>query len=201
MDKKLIAEFLGTFTLALGVVASIYSGTIATQVLAAMILGVFVYSIGWLSGCHINPAVTLGLLLIKRIKQDEAVKYILAQLAAGLSVLLVVGFLGWKLDPILPASTEALLFEFIGMILFTFGIGMVAAGKVSDVMSGVVVGTSLFLGLSFALMGGAAAILNPAVAVALRTTVIGYYVVDILGALLGFQLADYLSEKKPWWKR
>ena len=196
-----MAEFIGTFTLAMGVAASIHSESIATPMLAALILAVFVYSIGWLSGCHINPAVTLGLMSLKKIKQDEAAKYIGVQLAAGVTVLLLVSVLGWELAPILPADIQGLLFELMGMTLFTFGIGMVVAGKVDDSMSGIVVGLSLFLGLTFAVMGGAAAILNPAVAVALRTTVIGYYVVDIVGGILGFQLADYLSEKKRWWDK
>lgn len=201
MQKKLIAEFIGTLVLSMGVLWSVSTAMMFTPLLAAVILALMVYLIGWLSGCHINPAVTLGLLSIKKIKPDEAVYYVLVQLAAGAGAMVLASGFGLTMPAVTMPEMQGFLMEFLGMTLFTFGIGMVVAGKVHEAMSGAVVGLSLFLGIVMAAMGGAAGILNPAVGVALGTTVIGYYVVSIVGGVLGFQLAHYLAEKKHWWQR
>jgi aquaporin Z len=201
MQKKLVAEFFGTLVLAMGVLWSISSGLIFTPILAALILTAFVYSIGWLSGCHINPAVTLGLLSLKKIKTDEAVYFILTQLSAGLLAMMLATFFGLQLTSVASPTMEALTMEAFGMMVFTFGIGMVVAGKVKEEMNGVLVGVSLFVGIVLAVSGGAAGLLNPAVAVALKTSVIGYYAVEIIGGILGFQLAHFLAEKDHWWKK
>ena len=76
----------GTFTLAFAVLGSVsvLAPVIATPLIAALVLGMFVYSIGSVSGSHINPAVTVGLWSIQKIESIAAVKYILAQCIGGL---------------------------------------------------------------------------------------------------------------------
>lgn len=64
--NAMAAEFVGTFALAGAVLASLNAvaggpfETMATPLIAAVTLGLFVMSVGSISGTHINPAVTLG---------------------------------------------------------------------------------------------------------------------------------------------
>jgi glycerol uptake facilitator-like aquaporin len=192
MQNKLIAEAFGTFTLALAVLTSVHVGgaVVATPVLAALVLGLFVYTIGSKSGCHINPAVTLGLWSINKIKTNDAVSYIVVQLLGGLvafgaaSVLLSTApTLGMA-----PESMSVFIAEVIGATLFTFGIAGVVYGKVRDDMSGIVIGGSLLLGIMLAVGLGSAGILNPAVALALGALNLSYALGAILGAMLGMNL-------------
>lgn len=86
MTKKLFAELIGTFALTLAVFVSINSHfPVPTPVIAGLTLGIFVYTIGSISGAHINPAVTIGIRTLKKITTKEAVWYIIAQfIGAGL---------------------------------------------------------------------------------------------------------------------
>jgi glycerol uptake facilitator-like aquaporin len=192
MNSKLIAEGVGTFALALAVVSSVAGmPVIPTPVLAGLVLGLFVYSIGKISGCHINPAVTIGLWSIQKITTPEAVRYIAAQLLGAIGAVLVLSVAFDKGDlsfTFAPESFSVFLAEAIGALLFTFGIASVVAGRVHDAMSGAVVGGSLLLGIVVAVQLGSAGILNPAVALALGSLNFSYVGGSILGAVLGMQL-------------
>lgn len=197
MQQKLIAEAFGTFTLALAVLATLNSEmpALATPVAAALVLGLFVYTIGAKSGCHINPAVTLGLWSINKIKTNEAVSYIIAQVLGGL---VAFGLASTMLGSVLtlgmvPESMNIFLAELIGAALFTFGIAGVVMGRVRDDMSGIVIGGSLLLGITIAAALGSAGILNPAVALALGSLNLSYALGAIAGAMLGFNFYRYLN--------
>ncbi len=195
MAGKLLAEFIGTFTLALTVLLSV-SGTfpIPTPIFAGVVLALFVYTVGSISGCHINPGVTIGLLSLKKIEIPDAIKYIAAQLLGALAAIGVVTFAGIMVPTVPMPTPSAYIFETLGMILFTFGICAVVLDKTKSPLAPVIIGASLFLGISISVMGGGAGILNPAVAVALKTTHIGYYIADIIGGIVGFQLYRYVTD-------
>lgn len=103
MAKKLIAEFIGTFALVFLAVGAAVSGIGLTReesssadviVPAAGIVGVALafglvlmalcYAIGHISGCHVNPAVTLSFLVTKRIGASEAIGYFVAQILGAI---------------------------------------------------------------------------------------------------------------------
>jgi aquaporin Z len=115
MTKKLAAESFGTFWLVFGgcgsaVLAAAFGGP--TSNLGIGFVGVslafgltvltMAFAIGHISGCHLNPAVTLGLVVGGRHPAREAAPYIAAQLlgaAAGAGVLYLIasGKAGWEI--------------------------------------------------------------------------------------------------------
>jgi aquaporin Z len=95
--KKLLAEFLGTLILvviAVGVATESFgfklfglsyaAGVVATALAFGLVLVALVYAIGPISGCHVNPAVTLGFIGTGRMKLAEGVSYLVAQFAGGI---------------------------------------------------------------------------------------------------------------------
>lgn len=84
--KKACAEFIGTFVLvfvACGVAAATGGNLVATSLAFGLSIVAMAYSIGRISGCHVNPAVSLGCLLSKRMTVKEFFVYILAQILGG----------------------------------------------------------------------------------------------------------------------
>jgi aquaporin Z len=87
--RKYIAEAVGTFVLVFGgvgsaVLAGSHIGFVGVAFAFGLSLLAMVYTIGPISGCHINPAVTLGVLLAKKIDAKDAVIYMFAQIAAAI---------------------------------------------------------------------------------------------------------------------
>jgi aquaporin Z len=103
--KKLVAEVIGTFVLVFGgvgtaVLAGAHVGYLGVAFAFGFTLLVMAYAIGPISGCHINPAVTLGMFMAKKIKGKEALLYMVAQvigaiLAAGLLFIVASGAPGF----------------------------------------------------------------------------------------------------------
>jgi aquaporin Z len=89
LTRSVAAEFLGTALLVFLAVGSAVGGidTIGPVGVAfafGLVLLALAYAIGPISGCHINPAVTLGVLLARGMTLTEAVYYWVAQLAGGI---------------------------------------------------------------------------------------------------------------------
>ena len=91
MNKKLLAEMIGTMILVLiGCGSAVMNGgatSVAAVLTIAMAFGLsvltMVYTIGSISGCHINPAITLGVWLSGRMTGKEAAGYMMAQVIGG----------------------------------------------------------------------------------------------------------------------
>ena len=99
--KKYIAELIGTFSLVLigcgsAVIAGEYIGFLGISFAFGLVLLALVFTIGGISGCHVNPAVTIGMLIVGKIKSKDAGFYIIFQcvgaiIAAGVLLLIVSG--------------------------------------------------------------------------------------------------------------
>ena len=101
MTKKLSAEFIGTFWLVLGgcgsaIIAGGAIGFAGVSLAFGLTVLTMAFAIGHISGCHLNPAVTLGLWAGGRFPSKEILPYIVAQVlgaiaAAALIYLIVSG--------------------------------------------------------------------------------------------------------------
>ena len=93
--NKMTAEFIGTFTLVLfgcgaAVIAGEHIGFAGISFAFGLALVGMAYGIGAVSGCHINPAVSLGAVAAGRMEIGEALRYIAAQLAGAIVAALVL---------------------------------------------------------------------------------------------------------------
>lgn len=191
--SKYVAEFLGTFVLSFIVVMSVTTDyPVATPVLAGLTLMIFVYTIGHFSGTHINPAVTIALLTRGRINSTEAFFYLVVQLSAATLAMLLFNQTGRGLPVDDAEAGTVFLAETLGTMIFAFGIMAVVSGKVAKGLEGVVIGGSLLLGISLAVVVGSAGLLNPAVAVPLEFLSWQYLLSPVLGAILGMALYELL---------
>ncbi len=188
--RACLAEFIGTFLLAAGVAESIgmMDVGIPTPVVAGLILGTLVYTIGSISGAHINPAVTLSLWTVGKIKGNQAAGYILAQLLGGiLAFNLQKQMFGVNLDYGDINMVVVALFEMLGAFILVWGISSVVHGKVDPAAAGLTIGASLTIGAMIGSMGSFG-ILNPAVSIGLGV----FSPVSLLAPIVGGVIAAHL---------
>jgi aquaporin Z len=96
--QRYLAEFIGTFVLVFAscgaaVIAGEVIGFIGVSFAFGLSLMAMIYAIGPISGCHINPAVTLGIILCKKMDAKYAPGYMLAQVLGaivGAAVLMAI---------------------------------------------------------------------------------------------------------------
>jgi aquaporin Z len=173
--KKYLAELIGTFSLVLfGCGSAVISGMTATNSLMGLgILGVSIafgfavvamaYAIGGISGCHINPAVTIGVLVAGKIEVKDAIGYIISQcvgaiLGAAVLYLIVSGRPGFQMGDWALGSNgygegyiggysivSAFLIEAVMTFLFLFVILAVTSKFGNGTMAGLAIGVTLML--------------------------------------------------------
>lgn len=165
--KKYIAEMLGTMVLVLmgcGTAVSL-SCTSADPNLASTVIGTslafglsvvaMAYTIGGISGCHINPAITLGCLLSGRISTKDAVMYMVFQVMGafiGSAILTILtssaGLTGTGANACQAGVSEtgALLAEIVFTFVFVLVVlGTTDAKKGAGNFAGLAIGLSLVL--------------------------------------------------------
>ena len=153
LRQAVVAELVGTFFLTLA--ALISGGPFAV----ALVLLIFVYSLGLLNGGSLNPAVSLGLMISRHISLTRGVLYIVAEIVGAL----VARLLAPLVAPLpLQYSAANGVGEFLGFGLLMLAV-LAALGKyLPNVDSGLVVGGALLAGLLTT-----NGLLNPAVAIAM----------------------------------
>lgn len=99
LTKKLVAEFIGTFWLVLGgcgsaVLAASFPelgiGFVGVSLAFGLTVLTMAYAIGHISGCHLNPAVSLGLWTNGRFSTSELLPYIIAQVLGGIAAAFIL---------------------------------------------------------------------------------------------------------------
>jgi aquaporin Z len=174
MVRKLMAELLGTALLVffgVGVATlmfgfgfdggSVAAGVVATALAFGLVLLALAYAIGPLTGCHVNPAVTMGALLTRRLPVRDAVGYWVAQFVGGiLGALLLWGMFntsplystartglgtnGWgAASDIHIGAGGAFLAEVVLTAMFVFVILAVTSKIGNPATAGVVIGLAL----------------------------------------------------------
>jgi aquaporin Z len=102
MSKRMGAEFLGTFWLVLGgcgaaVLAGKFPeygiGLTGVSIAFGLTVLTMAYAIGHISGCHLNPAVTIGLTVAGRFKWNEVPQYVIAQVLGAVAAAAVLFYI------------------------------------------------------------------------------------------------------------
>lgn len=194
----IVAEFLGTFALTTTVFAMLGRNIfypLGGALVAGLTYGVMTLVIGATSGAYINPAVTLGMWSVRKIKSLQALVYIAAQIAgAYVSWLLCQYLLNQKLiNKGGPTVMNWRIFtaEAVGTLIFTFGVASALYQGYKGLKFAATAGTSLFVG-SLVASFGSLGLLNPAVAGGLRTIGVAYVAGPVLGAVVGINLYSLL---------
>ncbi|MFM2327797.1 MAG: aquaporin [Bacteroidota bacterium] len=172
--KKYLAELIGTMSLVLfGCGAAVISGTGSGSLSGLGLLGIslafglavvaMAYTIGGISGCHINPAITVGMLVAGKINSKDAVGYIVAQFigaVAGAGILYLIasgqsdfkmgewalGANGWGEGYLgVYSVTAAFIAEAVLTFLFLYVIFNVTSKHGNGNMAGLAIGITLVL--------------------------------------------------------
>ena len=197
--KNLVAEFIGTFALIFigaGALAIGSANLVGVALAHGLVIVTFAYAYGHISGTHINPAVTLGLLIAGEIEFVAAIGYWIVQFLGGIlgavvlsAVLPNAGDLGVTIlaegvTPVQGLIVEIVLTFFLVNTIFNTAV----SGKAGN-FAGLAIGLTLVLGI---LMGGPltraslnpARTLGPAIVSGNYADIWLYFVGPLIGAVL-----------------
>ena len=167
-SRKYIAELVGTFVLVFmgcgsATLAGKYIGFVGISFAFGLSVLAMVYAIGSISGCHINPAISISMLVSGKMKPKETAIYVIVQcigavIAAGVLYVVALGNPGYNLavnglgqngyGPASPAGFS-MTSGFIAEIILTFIFLLVIYGSTSEQVpkgfAGISIGLSLVL--------------------------------------------------------
>lgn len=166
--KKYLAEFIGTLVLVLfacgtaavvGCDAANGAGYLLTALAFGLVIVAMAYSIGNISGCHINPAVSIAMLISKKMSVKDFIGYIIAQFAGAIAgAALLMAFVGKESGLGANALYKdniwlSIAIEVILTFVFVIAILGVTSKESNSAVTGIVIGLSLtlvhILGISF----------------------------------------------------
>ncbi len=216
--KKYIAEFIGTFVLVLfacgtaavvGCSAENGTGYLLTALAFGLVIVAMAYSIGNVSGCHINPAVSIAMLVSGKLSVKDFIGYVVAQFAgatAGAAVLmaLVGKDSGLGANALYNDSIGlSILVEIILTFVFVIAILGVTSKVENGAVAGIVIGLTLtlvhILGISFTGTSvNPARSFGPAILVGgdALSSVWVFIVAPLIGGVLAALVYKFLDGKK-----
>lgn len=166
--KKYIAEFIGTFVLVffacgtaavVGCSATAGTGYLLTALAFGLVIVAMAYSIGNVSGCHINPAVSIAMLVSGKLDLRDFIGYVVAQFAGAIvGAAALMAFVGREsglgANALYNGSVGlSFLIEIILTFVFVIAILGVTSKTENGAVAGVVIGLTLtlvhILGISF----------------------------------------------------
>lgn len=163
MQKKLLAEFLGTFSLIFAgtgaIVINNATGSVTHAGIAltfGLIVLAMIYAFGDVSGAHLNPAVTTAFALARRFPWSEVPGYVMAQLAGAFAASGLLRFLfpsDDKLGSTLPAGSamQSFVLELVLTFILMLVVLSVSTGaKEKGITAGIAVGAVIALEAMFA---------------------------------------------------
>ncbi|MBM4055005.1 MAG: MIP family channel protein [Planctomycetes bacterium] len=218
--KKYLAEFVGTFALVFiaagAVCADFYLrqsggqgfGLLGLSIAYGVVVITIIYAIGYVSGSHINPAVTISFWITKRMEPNTAIMYIISQIGGA-----ILG--GFALKVIFPDALSSvhlgtsvlasgvsigrgILMEFIISFLLIFTIyGTLVDKRASAGFAGLAVGLVVLFGslIGGTISGGAmnpARVFGPALASGQFTSHYVWWIGPILGGIAAGIVYDKL---------
>jgi aquaporin Z len=193
----LVGEFLGTTALTLIVLAISHSQLslgyfIATS--AGLMVALMTLALSGISGAIFNPAMTIGLWTVRKLRTLQALSYLAVQLLGGAVAWELFIYLT-KLTGIHNTGTynsRVLVAEVVGTFIFAFVWAAAIYQRFNLFAKAAAIGGALTAGSLVASLGSAG-ILNPAVALGLHQWGWGTYVLGpVLGAVIGFNLYNLL---------
>lgn len=216
--RKYIAEFIGTFVLVLfacGTAAvigcSAYSGTgyLLTALAFGLVIVAMAYSIGNISGCHINPAVSIAMLISKKLSAKDFIGYVVAQFLgaiAGAAVLMkIVGKdTGLGVNALYGGEVGiSIIIEVILTFVFVIAVLGVTSKEGNSAVAGLVIGFSLTVVHIFGIYFTGTSVnparsLGPAIFVGgdALSNVWVFIVAPLIGGVLAALVYKFLAYKK-----
>lgn len=213
--RNYITELLGTFTLVFcgtgAVIIDQQSGGAVTHVGVAITFGLIVmgmiYSLGDISGAHLNPAVSIAFSIAKRFPVKQLPGYILSQFAGASLASFTLKFLfpaNVFLGVTLPAGTEMqsfilelLLTFFLMLVIINVATGSKEQGMFAGLAIGAIVGLeAMFAGPICGASMNPARSFGPAIASGHLEHLWLYIVAPVIGAALAIPVWKYITNNK-----
>nr|WP_247711120.1 MIP/aquaporin family protein [Qipengyuania vesicularis] len=212
MQRRLVAEALGSFFLFAGVVGSgimgeaLSGGNIAVALLAnsvatGAILAVLIAMLGPISGAHFNPAVTLAFLIRREIAPLEAAAFVLMQIGGGILGVWAAHFMFdlpvWQLSEKVRTGSG----QWLGEGIATFGLVLTILGTIRVAKAWVPASVALYITAAY-WFTSSTSFANPAITIGRSLTnsfagiapadVVGFVLAQFAGAIAATVLSSWL---------